>query len=331
MAETKYPYIRYQTLNRCFRNKYKRYYIDDLIEACSTAIYEYCGKEIGCSRRTILEDINFMESDAGWQIELERIRDGHKVYYRYKDQDFTINASALSEADCAKLNETVLLLERFRGLPCFEWVDDILFKLQSGFKKSSDTIIEFEQAPSLKGVEHFDRLFNSILYKQALEITYKTFNGKEVVWTIHPYLIKQHNKRWFLFGKNTSKNGVVSNLPLDRIVSITQSREAYEPDDSNFKEILSNLIGVTVNKDTEIEEIGLRFSESRFPYILTKPLHKSQEVADEENKIVKIRVYPNKELESQLLQFGSDVEVLYPQVLRERIKQKIAETYAKYE
>lgn len=331
MAETKYPYIRYQTLNRCFRNKYKRYYIDDLIEACSTAIYEYCGKEIGCSRRTILEDINFMESDAGWQIELERIRDGHKVYYRYKDQDFTINASALSEADCAKLNETVLLLERFRGLPCFEWVDDILFKLQSGFKKSSDTIIEFEQAPSLKGMEHFDRLFNSILYKQALEITYKTFNGKEVVWTIHPYLIKQHNKRWFLFGKNTSKNGVVSNLPLDRIVSITQSREAYEPDDSNFKEILSNLIGVTVNKDTEIEEIGLRFSESRFPYILTKPLHKSQEVADEENKIVKIRVYPNKELESQLLQFGSDVEVLYPQVLRERIKQKIAEMYAKYE
>ena len=331
MAETKYPYIRYQTLNRCFRNKYKRYYIDDLIEACSTAIYEYCGKEIGCSRRTILEDINFMESDAGWQIELERIRDGHKVYYRYRDQDFTINASALSEADCAKLNETVLLLERFRGLPCFEWVDDILFKLQSGFKKSSDTIIEFEQAPSLKGMEHFDRLFNSILYKQALEITYKTFNGKEVVWTIHPYLIKQHNKRWFLFGKNTSKNGVVSNLPLDRIVSITQSREAYEPDDSNFKEILSNLIGVTVNKDTEIEEIGLRFSESRFPYILTKPLHKSQEVADEENKIVKIRVYPNKELESQLLQFGSDVEVLYPQVLRERIKQKIAEMYAKYE
>lgn len=331
MADTKYPNIRYQTLNRCFRNKYKRYYIDDLIEACSDAIYEYCGKEIGCSRRTILDDINFMESDAGWQIELERVRDGHKVYYRYKDQDFTINESALSEAECAKLNETVLLLEKFRGLPCFEWVDDILFKLQSGFKKSSDTVIEFEQAPSLKGMEHFDRLFNSILYKQALEITYRTFNGKEVVWTIHPYLIKQHNKRWFLFGKNTSKDGVVSNLPLDRIVSFTQSGETYEPDDSNFKETLSNLIGVTVNKDTEIEEIGLKFSEGRFPYILTKPLHKSQEVADKENRIVKIRVYPNKELESQLLQFGSDVEVLYPQALREQIKQKIAEMYAKYE
>lgn len=330
MADTKYPNIRYQTLNRCFRNKYKRYYMDDLIKACSDAIYEYCGKEIGCSKRTIYDDIDFMESDAGWQIELERIRDGHKYYYRYKDQNFTINESALSEAECAKLNETVLILEKFRGLPCFEWVEEILFKLQSGFKKSSDTVIEFEQAPSLKGMDHFDRLFNSILYKQALEITYRTFNGKEVVWTIHPYLIKQHNKRWFLFGKNTSKHGVVSNLPLDRIVSITESGEAYEPDDTNFKEILSNLIGVTVNKDTEIEEIGLKFSEGRFPYILTKPLHKSQEVVDEDNRIVRLRVYPNKELESQILQYGSDVEVLYPQVLREKIMQKIAEMYAKY-
>lgn len=317
-------------MNRCFRNKYKRYYMDDLIKACSDAIYEYCGKEIGCSKRTIYDDIDFMESDAGWQIELERIRDGHKYYYRYKDQNFTINESALSEAECAKLNETVLILEKFRGLPCFEWVEEILFKLQSGFKKSSDTVIEFEQAPSLKGMDHFDRLFNSILYKQALEITYRTFNGKEVVWTIHPYLIKQHNKRWFLFGKNTSKHGVVSNLPLDRIVSITESGEAYEPDDTNFKEILSNLIGVTVNKDTEIEEIGLKFSEGRFPYILTKPLHKSQEVVDEDNRIVRLRVYPNKELESQILQYGSDVEVLYPQVLREKIMQKIAEMYAKY-
>lgn len=76
MADTKYPTIRYQTLNKCFRNKYKRYYIEDLIDACSEAIYDYCGKEIGCSRRTILNDIDFMESSAGWNIDLRRIKDG---------------------------------------------------------------------------------------------------------------------------------------------------------------------------------------------------------------------------------------------------------------
>lgn len=107
MADTKYPTIRYQTLDRCFRNKYKRYYIDDLIDACSEAIYDYCGKEIGCSRRTILSDIDFMESDAGWRVPLERYKDGRKVYYRYRDTSFTINETLLSETEYNKLNEAV--------------------------------------------------------------------------------------------------------------------------------------------------------------------------------------------------------------------------------
>ena len=97
MADTKYPTIRYQTLDRCFRNKYKRYYIDDLIDACAEAIYDHCGKEIGCSRCTILNDIDFMESNAGWRISLVRHKDGRKVYYRYEDTNFTINETLLSE------------------------------------------------------------------------------------------------------------------------------------------------------------------------------------------------------------------------------------------
>ena len=147
MADTKYPTIRYQTLNKCFRNKYKRYYIEDLIDACSDAIYDYCGKEIGCSRRTILNDIDFMESSAGWNIDLRRIKDGKRVYYRYRDMDYTINETLLSESEYDKLNEVVIMLERFKGMPCFEWIDDLLFKLQSGLKRSSDVIMDFEQAP----------------------------------------------------------------------------------------------------------------------------------------------------------------------------------------
>ena len=325
MADTKYPTIRYQTLNKCFRNRYKRFYIDDLIDACSDAIYNHCGKEIGCSRRTILDDIAFMESDAGWQIELDRVRDGHKVYYRYSDPDFTINQSVLTEEESDKLNETVMMLERFRGLPCFEWVDELLFKLQSGFKKASDTVLDFEQAPSLKGMEHFDRLFNSIIYKQTLDIEYCPFGGEVKRWTIHPYLIKQHNQRWFLFGKNSSENGAIFNLPLDRIESISESSVKYEPDDGTLQQRLDEIIGVTFEKDATVEEIVLKFSKKRLPYVLTKPIHKSQEIVDMEGRTIKISVAPNKELESRILQFGSDVEVLSPASFRERIKGKISE------
>ena len=269
MADTKYPTIRYQTLDRCFRNKYKRYYIDDLIDACAEAIYDHCGKEIGCSRRTILNDIDFMESNAGWRIPLVRHKDGRKVYYRYEDTNFTINETLLSESEYNKLNEAVTMLERFKGMPCFEWMDDLLFKLQSGFKKSSTLILDFEHAPSLKGMHHLDRLFNSILYKQTLEIEYRTFNNILHAWTIHPYLIKQHNNRWFLFGKNASKGGVISNLPLDRIEGITDSSVPYEEEDGKLQQMLDNIVGVTIDWNAEIQDVQLQFSEKRFSYKAT--------------------------------------------------------------
>ena len=330
MADTKYPTIRYQTLDRCFRNKYKRYYIDDLIDACAEAIYDHCGKEIGCSRRTILNDIDFMESNAGWRIPLVRHKDGRKVYYRYEDTNFTINETLLSEAEYNKLNEAVSMLERFKGMPCFEWMDDLLFKLQSGFKKSSTLILDFEHAPSLKGMHHLDRLFNSILYKQTLEIEYRTYNNIVHAWTIHPYLIKQHNNRWFLFGKNASKGGVISNLPLDRIEGITDSGVPYEEDDGKLQQMLDNIIGVTIDWNAEIQDVQLQFSEKRFPYVLTKPLHKTQTVINEKARIIQIQVIPNKELESLVLQFGNDIEILSPKALRDQIKEKIQEMIKKY-
>ena len=222
------------------------------------------------------------------------------------------------------------MLERFKGMPCFEWMDDLLFKLQSGFKKSSTLILDFEHAPSLKGMHHLDRLFNSILYKQTLEIEYRTFNNILHAWTIHPYLIKQHNNRWFLFGKNASKGGVISNLPLDRIEGITDSSVPYEEEDGKLQQMLDNIVGVTIDWNAEIQDVQLQFSEKRFPYVLTKPLHKTQTVTNEEERIIQIQVIPNKELESLILQFGNDVEILSPKALRDQIKEKIQEMIKKY-
>ena len=90
MSTNKNAAIRYQALDKCFRDHRHRYYIDDLIDACEEALDYYNGIG-GVSRRQIFEDIKFMESETGWNIPLERKKDGKKVYYRYKKSDFSIN------------------------------------------------------------------------------------------------------------------------------------------------------------------------------------------------------------------------------------------------
>ena len=99
MATNKHATIRYQALDKCFRNPGKRYYIDDLIAACNDALYEYTGIDDGVKRRQVLDDIKFMESEQGWCVPLEHIRDGKRVYFRYEDLNFSINNQPLNETE----------------------------------------------------------------------------------------------------------------------------------------------------------------------------------------------------------------------------------------
>ena len=55
--------IRYKTIDTCLRNRYRQWTLEDLIDACSDALYEYEGIDKGISRRTIQMDIQMMRSE----------------------------------------------------------------------------------------------------------------------------------------------------------------------------------------------------------------------------------------------------------------------------
>ena len=63
MPVSKNALIRYKTIDRCLQNHYRRWTLDDLIEECSKALYEYEGRDEGVSRRTVQLDIQMMRSD----------------------------------------------------------------------------------------------------------------------------------------------------------------------------------------------------------------------------------------------------------------------------
>jgi hypothetical protein len=65
MSTNKHAQIRYLTLDKCFSNFGRKYYIEDLVEACNTSIYEFTGKHEGVKKRQVYEDIKFMESSQG--------------------------------------------------------------------------------------------------------------------------------------------------------------------------------------------------------------------------------------------------------------------------
>ena len=108
MPANKNALIRYKTIDRCPRNRFRRWTIDDLTEACSDALYEMEGILKGVSVRTVQGDLQIMRSDKlGYNAPIE-VYD--RIYYRYADPDYSISDTPLTEEDCALLKEAVELL-----------------------------------------------------------------------------------------------------------------------------------------------------------------------------------------------------------------------------
>lgn len=319
MPVIKQKQIRHFALDRCFRNKTKRYYIEDLLAECNKDLVRYDCTPV--SERTIKYDINEFESI--YHVDVQHLRDAYgRVYYRYEDTNFSIHQAPLTDEEIAKLKDTVLMLSRLKGLPQFDWMAETLAEIETKMHLNNHTesIIGLEGNEYLQGLEYLETLFNYILSKQAIELDYQPFGKPEVHWTLSPYHIKQYNNRWFLFAAD--EHGRIVNVALDRIVAIEPSTAKYQPTDIDFEEYFDDVIGVTI-PDVPAEHVLLKFSPQRLPYVLSKPLHHSQKLKDKENGIIEITVKPNRELMALLLEFGDDVEVLQPEHLRQEIQEKI--------
>ena len=335
MPTNKHATIRYHALDQCFANFGRKYFIDDLIEACNNALYEFNGLSDGIKRRQIFDDIKFMESEQGWAIRLERHAERKRVYYRYSDKNYSIKKQAINESEANQLKETLSILHRFKGMPQFEWIDEIMVRLESSFnlnKTTNASIVGFEQNLYLKGLDFFGELFNAILYKKSLNIHYQSFNRVEpIMMEIHPYYLKQHNSRWFLIGLNP-KYQKLSNIALDRILHFVEINTPYISNENiDFEEYFEDAIGVSVD-GREIERIILKIARQTWPYIETKPIHGSQKVLErnENDVMIELHLKINFELETLILSRGEAIEVISPEYLRNRIKERVNILQQKY-
>lgn len=88
MPVNKNALLRYKTIDICLRNRARKWTLEDLIVACSDALYEYTGKDAYISRRTIQLDLQKMRSDElGYNAPIV-VKD--KRYYTYEDPDYSI-------------------------------------------------------------------------------------------------------------------------------------------------------------------------------------------------------------------------------------------------
>jgi predicted DNA-binding transcriptional regulator YafY len=336
MSTNKNALVRYKILDSCFRNPGKRYFIDNLIEECEKVLAEIDPETKGISRRQIFDDISFMESAEGWSIDLERHKDGKKVFYRYKDLSFSINNMPLNEVEINQLKDAVDILTQFKGMPQFEWISEMVPKLRQGLAlgDKDQKIMEFESNEYLKGKDHLGTIYTALKYKTPLKVRYQPYqNESPYEVKIHPYFLKQYNGRWFLFGLNPEYNMSNWNLAIDRMLEIESLSTPYiENTDIDWSEYFEDIIGVTRPEGENPQNIKLHFFGKTGKYIETKPLHGSQKSrwVDPQTLEVELEVCTNYELERLILSYADSVKIIKPDSFRISILERLKKNLKQY-
>jgi predicted DNA-binding transcriptional regulator YafY len=334
MPVNKLALVRYKTIDNCLQNRFRKWTLEDLMEACSDALYEYEGITKGISKRTIQLDLQNMRSEKlGYNAPII-VTD--KKYYSYEEKNYSITNSPITQQDLGTLNEVLHVLKQFNGFRYFQELNGMVTRLEDKLYKQQHkgkSYIDFEKNELLKGLKLIDPLHKAIIKKKAIEITYQSFKARlPQIIVFYPYLLKEYRNRWFVLGANR-KGKATMILALDRIEHFKElNSEKYHKADFDVSTYFDDVIGVSKMPSQKPQLIVMKIIKEHAPYIITKPLHASQKVLREDpgGTIFSIEVIWNFELEREILGFGELLKILSPKRLSGKIQSRMKHTLSKY-
>lgn len=333
MPENKDFSYRLEILDECLRNKLRLWSLQDLIDKVSERLQDRYGKT--ASRRTIQDDLRYLVEEK--QAPIAKKKAGKATYFSYSDINYSIKNLPIKDEEVTYLRDAINMLRQVNDFKIIQDVEDIVNKLQNTVNTNvagGPSIIQFEKNTAALGIEFIDDIFTAIKEKVALRIAYQPFKANAPEdFLFCPYLLKEYRNRWFAIGRK-AEGTFLTILALDRIKGIKTSSQEYICNDFfNPETYFNHLIGVTIPAGEEPQLIEVKVKANQVPYILTKPIHYSQEIAKKyKNGDVIIRLYliNNYELRSILLGYGADMIVIQPLSLKEMIKQTLEKGVKNY-
>lgn len=338
MPVTKNATIRYKLLDDLLSDTRHHYTMADLTESVNDRL-----KDLGYSavtKRCIEKDIEFLKGRP-FCAPIGSFPHGGKDCYSYKKSGFSIFNHELTREEMSILYEVLNTVGQFKGLPNFAWLNGL--RANFGMKKHK-SVLSFAHNPLLKNSNIMASLYDIVANQQVIKMTYKRFTDADAeVYSIHPYLLKQYNNRWYLVGLRPDRNQIYT-LPIDRIVDFEPlTDEDFIKYEGNIEDHFEHVIGITVFDNSKPEDVYFWISDSAYPYYDTKPIHHSQETMDEETastlrkefglqggKIMHLFCCLNYEIEQELARNFENIIILKPATLRKSFTDKINEMHKNY-
>lgn len=162
----------------------------------------------------------------------------------------------------------------------------------------------------------------AMTYGLCLVMLYKPFwYDESYQLVIEPYFVRLFKQRWYVIGFS-HKHNAIRTFAFDRICNINISEDKFVmPEGLNVESYFSDSFGIMQQDNVQMETIRLKFIAEQGIYVETRPLHHSQKLISKTNEhmIFELKLKPTFDFFQELMSYGSDLEVLSPQSLRDKI------------
>lgn len=178
------------------------------------------------------------------------------------------------------------------------------------------------------GEEHLDAITDAMMHGKCVNIVYHSYWMEAQSFTVEPYFIKFFKQRWYLIGHCHERNALRV-YSLDRMDSANKSEKSFTMKSEDYPQVIYNDNFGIIHGDekTKSHDILLKFTIQQGQYILTRPLHHTQEIIskDDNHIIFKMHMKITLDLVQELLSYGSSLQVLSPDCLINEIRKTINE------
>ena len=279
------------------------------------------------SRTTFMQDMQEMNEKLYNLYGKDAIiwEDRHKKrYYRYADGIDGIFNRELTQEEVDNLNEVRDLLQGFKGMPKFDWIDQMLTRLDCNITARKE-IASFEGGTN-RSSKFLMPLFKAISERQVLDVKYFNFFDDSEDLILHPYYLKQYWRRWYLMARREGEKDVEP-FALDCMVEIQENKKVkFKGTKTSFKKYFKHLVGITMPPEPNVEHIELQVDASLVPYLLAMPIHESQLISvneDGKSAIATLDVMINYELIQELMFYADRLVVKSPAHFRDEMKERL--------
>lgn len=287
------------------------------------------------SRKTIVRDITYMREQLDLPIEF----DPQINAYRYTHPVNSFPAVQVTEGELMALLVARRAVEQYKGTPFHRQLEIAFDKLTGGLKDR----ISFSPADELSSVSFknmglgkadlgvFNALSTAVLKQLEVEFAYrKPGDARATRRRVQPYHLSHRQNLWYLVGHDIERKALRT-FALPRIADVRATKTTFSrPQDFSPEKFFSNALGVLGGSGNF--QVKIRFAAKVADRVRERVWHDTQTLLDlpEGGIELTMKLGALPEVESWILSWGSDAEVIAPLELRKCIRNTLSKLTKRY-